>query len=88
MVNEIGGFMGDILMYLSRGNLFLYLIVALVFAYFLSFIAEGLYASNGGADPEIRKMSEEERKASVRNMKIMVFVLTLGTAYVVWWLGD
>lgn len=89
MGNGIGTNIGNILMYvLSKGGFILFAVATLAVAYYLSSMSKGLYKSNRSKDPELMKMSEKELEDSSRNMVILIVVLTIGTAYIVWWLSQ
>ena len=72
---------GEMFMSLSLNHPWIYYSFALVFAFSLAAFSGIWYAENSSRDPEIAKMSDEEKNRSKLYIFLLILVLTLGTAY-------
>lgn len=87
MAHETGGILGQILVYFAKGNIAVYILVVAAIAYFLSKFASDWYADGIDKDPEIKKMSDKERRKSVRNINFLIFILLFAIAILTRWVS-
>jgi len=88
MAHETGGVLGQIMVYFAKGNIVVYVLVVAAIAYFLSRFAGDWYVAGIDKDPEIKKMSEEERKKSIRNINLLIFLLLFAIAILTRWVNN